>query len=123
MAMPIGAIVGSLAAIYGNKKNQSNSKTNLINLNKFRELHTKRNLILNYLEKKFKCKKISIIEELDINDTIFKLDFDVYFIGIRLSNELIIEASIDYLYNYSYNLILGQLSKDKKEKYIKYIND
>lgn len=123
MAMPIGAIVGSLAAIYGNKKNQSNSHTNLINLNKFRELHTKQNLILNYLEKKFKCKKISIIEELNINDTIYKLDFNVYFIGIRLSNELIIEASIDYLYDYSYDLILGQLCKDKKEKYIKYIND
>ena len=116
MAIPIAAIN---AAIYGNKHNHNKENKSIdINFNKIRELYKKQNLILEYLQKKFKCKKVSIIEEFNINETIYRLDFNYYFIGVRISNELIIEASIEYLYNYSYDLIVEQLYKDTREKYI-----
>ena len=89
-----------------------------IDINEARELYKKRNLILEYLEKKFKVNKIEFDEE-PTQFTIYRLRFGNYYgIGIRISNEMIVNADIEWLYKYCYDLVFSELMKNTKEKYV-----
>ncbi len=113
--IPIAAIN---AAVYGHR-HRNTSKVNYdIDINKVRELNKKRNSILDYLEKQFKVNKITLDEE-PTNFTIYELKFgNFYGVGIRISNEMIINADIEWLYRYCYDLVFNELIKNTKEKYV-----
>jgi len=113
--IPIAAIN---AAVYGHR-HRNTSKVNYdIDINKVRELYKKRNSILDYLEKQFKVNKITLDEE-PTNFTIYELRFgNFYGVGIRISNEMIINADIEWLYKYCYDLVFNELIKNTKEKYV-----
>ena len=113
--IPIAAIN---AAIYGHRHKNSTIVNHDININKVQELYKKRNLILEYLEKKFKVNKIEFDEE-PTQFTIYMLRFRNYYgVGIRLSNEMIVNADIKWLYRYCYDLVFSELVKNTKEKYV-----
>ena len=113
--IPIAAIN---AAVYGHR-HRNHQKVNYdININEIRELYKKRNLILEYLEKKFKVNKVEFDEE-PTQFTIYRLKFgNFYGIGIRISNEMIVYADIELLYKYCYDLVFKQLIEDIEEKYV-----
>ena len=124
MAMPIGAIVGSLAATCGHHNHNElrdefsakyYSAKYYEDLEKLKE---KRNLILGYLKKTFKADIVTIDEESDFNSTIYYLKFGCMGIGIRLDNTMIINVDIEYSYRYSYDLVLNELIKITKQKYV-----
>lgn len=83
-------------------------------MNKFTLLE-KRKLILDYLNKSFKA-------EVEISNflysTIYYLKFENIRIGIMLENDMIIDNDIDYLYNYSYDLVYDELIKITEQKYV-----
>ena len=113
--IPIAAIN---ASVYG-RRHRNTSKVNCdIDINVVRELYKKRNSILNYLEKQFNVKQITLNEE-PTNFIIYELRFSsLYGVGIRISNEMIINNDIEWLYKYCYNLVFNELIKDIKEKYV-----
>ena len=120
MAMPIGAIAGSLAATCGHHNhNELRDELNAKYYEDLEKLKEKRKLILDYLKKTFKADKVTIYEDSDFNGTIYKLIFGYMIIGIRLENNMIINADIEYLFRYCYNLVLRELIKIIKQKYIK----
>lgn len=113
--IPVAAIN---AAVYGHKHRNLSKVKYDIDINETRELYKKRNLILEYLEKKFKANKIEFDEE-PTHFTIYRLRFgNFYGIGIRISNEMIVYADIEFLYKYCYDLVFKQLIEDTKEKYV-----
>lgn len=83
------------------------------------KLKEKRKLILDYLKKTFKVDKVIIDEDSDFNNTIYNLRFGYMRIGIGLENNMIINADIEYSFRYCYDLVLGELIKITKQKYIK----
>lgn len=105
------------AAVYGSKHNNNNNTRINIDINQNRELYKKREYIKEYLEKKFKVEKVEYFED-RINFTIYRLLFWFGGIGIQLSNEMIVMYGKDNLCDYCYNLILEQLYKNTKEKYV-----
>ena len=113
--IPIAAIN---AAVYGHRHRDTSKANYDIDMNKVRELHEKRNSILDYLEKQFKVDKITLDGE-PTNFTIYELRFgNSYGVGIRVLNELIIKANINWLYRYCYELVFDELIKDTKERYV-----
>lgn len=113
--IPIAPIT---AAVYGHRHKNSTIVNYDIDINKVQELYKKRNLILEYLEKKFKVNKIEFDEE-PTQFTIYRLRFRNYYgVGIRLSNEMIVNADIEWLYRYCYDLVFSELVKNTKEKYV-----
>lgn len=119
MAMPIGAIVGSLAATCGHHNhNELRDELSAKYYEDLEKLKEKRNLILDYLKKTFKADIVEIDEESDFNSTIYLLKFGYMRIGIRLENTMIINADIKYSYRYSYDLVLKELIKITKQKYV-----
>lgn len=107
----------AIAACGGSKHKGNNNKRYNIDINRNRELYKKREYIKEYLEKKFKVEKVEYIEN-RINFTIYRLKFWNVGVGIQLSNEMLTMCGKDYLCNYCYHLILEQLYKDTKEKYV-----
>lgn len=118
MAMPIGAIAGSLAAVCGHNHNELRDELNTKYYEDLEKLKEKSSLILDYLKKTFKVDNVVNDEEFDINSTIYNLRFGYMGIGIRISNEMIINADIEYLYRYSYDLVFNELIKITKQKYV-----
>ena len=119
MAMPIGAIAGSLAATCGHHNhNELRDELSAKYYEDLEKLKEKRNLILDYLKKTFKADIVAIDEESDFNSTIYHLKFGCMGIGIRLENTMIINADIEYSYRYSYDLVLNELIKITKQKYV-----
>ena len=118
MAMPIGAIAGSLAAVCGHNHNEARDELNIKYYEDLEKLKEKSSLILDYLKKTFKVDNVVVDEEFDINSTIYNLRFGYMGIGIRISNEMIINADIEYLYRYSYDLVFNELIKITKQKYV-----
>ena len=120
MAMPIGAIAGSLAAICGHHNhNELRDEINAKYYEDLEKLKEKRKLILDYLKKTFKADKVIIDEDSDFNNTIYNLRFGYIIIGIRLENNMIINADIEYSFRYCYDLVFKELIKITKQKYIK----
>lgn len=119
MAMPIGAIAGSLASVCGHHNhNELKDEFNAKYYEDLEKLKEKRNLILDYLKKTFKADIVAIDEKIDFNSTIYNLKFGYIGIGIRLENSMIINADIEYLYRYSYDLVFNELIKITKQKYV-----
>ncbi len=119
MAMPIGAIAGSLAAVCGHHNhNELRDELNTKYYEDLEKLNEKRNLILDYLRKTFKADRVVNNEKIDLNSTIYNLRFGYIGIGIRLENEMIINAEIEWLYRYSYDLVFNELIKIIKQKYV-----
>lgn len=113
--IPVAAIN---AAIYGHRHRNTSKVNYYIDINEIRELYKKSNLILEYLEKQFKVSKITKDEE-PTGFIIYCLRFgNFYGVGIMISNEMIINADIEWLYKYSYNLVFGELIKNTKEKWV-----
>ena len=116
MAYPIGAIAGSLAAIYGSKDNGLSS----VDTKYYRDLETlseNRNKILNYLKESFEAE-IFLEEDLEMDATIYILKFKDINIGIRLDDAMIINVGIEKSCRYAYNLVWGGLDKIKM-RYVK----
>ena len=119
MAMPIGAIAGSLAATCGHHNyNELRDELNAKYYEDLEKLKEKRKLILDYLKKTFKADKVIIDEDSDFNNTIYNLRFGYMRIGIRLENNMIINADIEYSFRYCYDLVFGELIKITKQKYV-----
>ena len=120
MTMPIGAIVGSIAATCGHHNhNEARDEYNAKYYEDLEELNKKRDLILDYLKKTFKADKVTIDEKTDFNITIYYLNFRNMVIGIKLENDMIINTNVECSYRYSYDLVFKELIKITKQKYIK----
>lgn len=102
-------------------KKQHNEARDELNTKYYEDLEKlkeKSDLILVYLEKTFKANNVVNDEAFDKNSRIYNLRFGYMGIGIRISNEMIINADIEYLYRYSYNLVFDELIKITKRKYV-----
>ena len=117
MAVFTPLVAAAIAGYGASKHNFNKNSGNNNDINEFIELYKKREYIKEYLEKKFKVEKVDFFEN-EINFTIYRLRFWNGGIGIQLSNEMIIMSGKDYLCNYCYHLILEQLYKNTKEKYV-----
>lgn len=118
MAMPIGAIAGSLAAIYGHSHNEVRDELNTSYYEDLEKLKEKGNAILEYLKKAFKTNKVIIVDNYDLGSTVYHLSFDIVDIGIQIDNTTIINANIDNLYKYSYHLVFSELINNTKKRYV-----
>lgn len=111
MAYPIGAIAGSLAAIYGGKGNGLSE----VDTKYYRDIETlldNRGKILDFLKNNFRAE-ISINDDVVLEATIYDLKFKDIKIGIRLDNTMIINYDIDKICDYAYHLVWGELDKIK----------
>lgn len=111
-----GKVICDLTNIFTNKNREIEKLNNVID--ELESLNKKRNLILEYLKKTFKADSVINNEEFDLNSTIYNLRFGYMGIGIRLENEMIIKAEIEWLYRYSYDLVFNELIKITKQKYV-----
>lgn len=113
--IPVAAIN---AAVYGSRHRKTKVDSYDININENRELYKKSNLILEYLEKTFKIEKIEKVEDYSLGTIIYNLKFYSFNIGIQISNEMIVNADIDWLYRYSYDLVFKELMNITKQRYV-----
>lgn len=116
MAVPFGGIAAALI-VAGNHHHNNNNDFNSKHFEDMATLLKNQNLIFEYLKRTFKAH-ITQEENYSLESTIYHLKFFDIHIGIQLTNELIINEEIEFLYRYSYDPVFKELIKKTKREYI-----
>lgn len=120
MAFPFGAVAGALAAT-GSSYHNHNELRDELDLHYYEDLQKlkdNQNAILEHLKESFKAN-VEIIEDYNMQSTIYKLRFKDINIGIMLDNTMIINVKLETSCRYAYDLVMGELNKVVIERYSK----
>lgn len=120
MAVPFGAITGSLAVMCSSRhRNSLNNSFNVKEFENNRVLLKKRKLVYSYIEENYKTNSIIEEENFDLDTTIYILKFDDITIITQISNEKLINSGLRDLHSYIHHLVYKELNKAFKNKYFK----
>ncbi len=113
MAIPVGAF---LAATAHHNHNEACDELDKKYLENTAKVKANGESLQKYLEDTFWVRKV--IPSFDFDGVIYELDCYDLNIGIKIDYNEMINMNLDYLQRYAYNLVLAELVKNTKEKYI-----
>jgi hypothetical protein len=121
MAFPFGAIGATTAVICSMSRKQHSydyDRTVGKSHEYYEALKKKQNDIIEFLKHSFYIKDCFM--EYSYDDTTYTLMFVNFYVGIHVSNSLMVDAPLDNLYRYVYGSVYQELMKVMENKYIQH---